>query len=308
MKNNKNEKLKITIVSGFLGSGKTTFLTHYINELLKIDEKITVIMNEFGSFDVDGNHLSELVKVYPLLNGCVCCDMKSDLVQQIEMLSHNHETDHIIIEATGIAHPIELIMACQDPRIVQFVERPHVVSIVDALRFLQRQQYTDSTKRLMEEQLEVSDVLVVNKLDLISVEDRDALKNQLNEVNKYSSKIYTTYGQVNIEELPQFRDQLVMTHTHSHHHGINSMQYTFTTAIDRQLFYQFILRMPDNVLRLKGYVQFKDEPNVTYEFQYSFGMPDYEVINGDYPLTIVLIGEQLDVNRLKNKLDVLQFS
>ena len=201
MKNNKNEKLKITIVSGFLGSGKTTFLTHYINELLKIDEKITVIMNEFGSFDVDGNHLSELVKVNPLLNGCVCCDMKSDLVQQIEMLSHNHETDHIIIEATGIAHPIELIMACQDPRIVQFVERPHVVSIVDALRFLQRQQYTDSTKRLMEEQLEVSDVLVVNKLDLISVEDRDALKNQLNEVNKYSSKIYTTYGQVNIEEL-----------------------------------------------------------------------------------------------------------
>ncbi|SLB69474.1 Cobalamin synthesis protein cobW C-terminal domain [Mycobacteroides abscessus subsp. massiliense] len=149
----------------------------------------------------------------------------------------------------------------------------------------------------MEEQLEVSDVLVVNKLDLISVEDRDALKNQLNEVNKYSSKIYTTYGQVNIEELSQFRDQLVMTHTHSHHHGINSMQYTFTTAIDRQY-----------VLRLKGYVQFKDEPNVTYEFQYSFGMPDYEVINGDYPLTIVLIGEQLDVNRLKNKLDVLQFS
>ena len=58
---------------------------------------------------------------------------------------------------------------------VTIVERPHVVSIVDALRFLQRQQYTDSTKRLMEEQLEVSDVLVVNKLDLISVEDRDAL-------------------------------------------------------------------------------------------------------------------------------------
>lgn len=74
MKNNKNEKLKITIVSGFLGSGKTTFLTHYINELLKIDEKITVIMNEFGSFDVDGNHLSELVKVYPLVNNLMLTD------------------------------------------------------------------------------------------------------------------------------------------------------------------------------------------------------------------------------------------
>ena len=57
----------------------------------------------------------------------------------------------------------------------------------------------------MEEQLEVSDVLVVNKLDLITVEDRHTLK-QLNEVNKYSSKIYTTYGQVNIDEMSQFRD------------------------------------------------------------------------------------------------------
>ncbi|MEJ7154919.1 GTP-binding protein, partial [Staphylococcus ureilyticus] len=79
---------------------------------------------------------------------------------------------------------------------------------VDALRFLQRHQYTDSTKRLMEEQLEVSDVLVVNKLDLITVDDRDTLKKQLNEVNNYSSKIYTTYGQVNIDEMSQFRDQL----------------------------------------------------------------------------------------------------
>lgn len=98
-------------------------------------------MNEFGSFDVDGNHLSELVKVYPLLNGCVCCDMKSDLVQQIEMLSHNHETDHIIIEATGIAHPIELIMACQDHRIVQFVERPTLLVLLMHFAFTKTTVY-----------------------------------------------------------------------------------------------------------------------------------------------------------------------
>lgn len=68
------------------------------------------------------------------------------------------------------------------------------------------------------------------------------------------------------------------------------------------------MRLPHNVLRLKGYVQFRDEPNVTYEFQYAFGMPDYVVINKNYLLTIVLIGEQLVINRLKNKLDMLQFS
>lgn len=59
---------------------------------------------------------------------------------------------------------------------------------------------------------------------------------------------------------------------------------------------------------MKGYVQFRDTPNETYEFQYAYGMPDYGVIDKDLPLTIVIIGEQLDVNRLKNKLDMIQFS
>lgn len=86
------------------------------------------------------------------------------------------------------------------------------------------------------------------------------------------------------------------------------MQYQFSGPIDRQLFYQFILRLPDNVLRLKGYVKFRDMPNDTYEFQYAFGLPDYQVIDASMPLTIVLIGEQIDVNRIRNQLDMLQFT
>ena len=153
MRNNKDEKITISIISGFLGSGKTTLLTHYISEILKTDEKVKVIMNEFGSLDVDGNHLSNIVDVRSILNGCVCCDLKIDLVNQIESLVQGNETDHIIIEATGIAHPIEIIMACQDPRIVKYVRQPQVIGVVDAERFINRMQYSESTMRLMEEQL-----------------------------------------------------------------------------------------------------------------------------------------------------------
>ena len=103
-------------------------------------------------------------------------------------------------------------------------------------------------------------------------------------------------------------DNQMKMNSHVHHHGINRLHYRFSGPINRQLFYQFILRLPDNVLRLKGYVKFKDVPEDIYEFQYAFGLPDYQTIDKEVSLTIVIIGEQLDVNKLRNQLDMLQFT
>lgn len=76
MKNNKDEKIRIFIINGFLGSGKIMLLIYYISELLKNDEKIKIIMNEFGIFDIDSNSILNEIEVYLLINGCVCCDLK----------------------------------------------------------------------------------------------------------------------------------------------------------------------------------------------------------------------------------------
>ncbi|WP_240595060.1 GTP-binding protein [Staphylococcus argensis] len=84
--------------------------------------------------------------------------------------------------------------------------------------------------------------------------------------------------------------------------------YTFTGPVHRQLFYQFILKLPSNVLRLKGYMRFRDMPETTYFFQYASGMPSYEIVEREASLTLVLIGEELDINRLRNQLDMLQFT
>lgn len=121
MKNNNFRKISISIISGFLGSGKTTLLTHYISELLKIDEKIKVIMNEFGSFDIDSQNIDANIEVRSIINGCVCCDLKTDLITQIQSLIQQGDCNHIIIEATGIANPIEMIAACQDPTIIEYI-------------------------------------------------------------------------------------------------------------------------------------------------------------------------------------------
>ncbi|WP_436855037.1 CobW family GTP-binding protein [Staphylococcus caeli] len=308
MKNIKNPQIAITIVTGFLGSGKTTFLSNYVKYLLEQHETPSIIVNEYGNLNVDSYALSDDVEVASILNGCVCCDLQLDLIKQLKHFLHKSAMRHIIIEATGIAHPIEIIAACQDPEIVDYVKPPLVIGLVDAPRFLNRTQHTNSTIQLMEEQLEVSHALIVNKIDKISAEEKLGLA-ELNEINSVAPQFFTTYANVDMETLYRKNDyEAHQQLQHSHHHGINSMQYHFTAPIDRQLFYQFILRLPDNVLRLKGYVKFRDEPNALYEFQYAYGLPDYQIISEALPTTIVLIGEQIDENRLRNQLDMLQFT
>lgn len=303
----KKEKLAVTIVTGFLGSGKTTFLDNYIQYLLQRDENPQLIVNEVGNFDVN-NQLSHDINVIPILNGCVCCDLKQDLLIQMKQLIVNRQTDHIVIEATGIANPIEIVAACQDPEIIDEVAQPFIIGIADASTFVARDNYTQQTKQLMEEQLKVCSLILVNKMDLIADASRENLT-QLRAINDKAAIFYTEYGQVTEKQLNAVSQQdIYFEHTHGDYHNINTLNYTFTSPIDRRLFYQFILRLPENVLRLKGFVKFRDEPEIIYEFQYAFGVPNYQPIECDKNLTIVIIGEHLDVERIKNKLDMLQFT
>lgn len=308
MKNIKQPKTPITIVTGFLGSGKTTFLSNYVKYLLRKNENPSIIVNEYSNLDVDSAALSDDIEVASILNGCVCCDLQQDLIKQLKHFLNKSAMHHIIIEATGVAHPIEIIAACQDPEIVANVQTPMVIGLLDAPRFLTRTQYTHSTKQLMEEQLEVSHAIVVNKMDLLKSDAYDDLK-AIDKINSEAPKFYTTYADMHMDAFDTITNTSLPTkESHMHHHGINSVQYHFSGPIDRQLFYQFILRLPDNVLRLKGYVKFRDMPHETYEFQYAFGLPDYQIIDDEMPLTIVMIGEQIDENQIRNKLDMLQFT
>lgn len=308
LKNIKQPKIAITVVTGFLGSGKTTFLSNYVKYLLNKNENPSIIVNEYSNLDVDSNALSHDIEVASILNGCICCDLQRDLIKQLKHFINKSAMHHIIIEATGIAHPVEIIAACQDPEIVENLATPVVIGLADAPRFLARAQYTNSTIQLMEEQLQISHAIVVNKMDLLESVEYDKIK-EIEKINPQAPKFYTSFADLDMDNLVLTTDDSMSPLGQSmHHHGIKSMQYQFTGPIDRQLFYQFILRLPDNVLRLKGYVKFHDAPNDIYEFQYAFGLPDYEVIDTTMPLTIVLIGEQIDENQLRNKLDMLQFT
>ena len=307
MINNKKQKISITIINGFLGSGKTTFLNNYIHQLLKKDKKITIIMNEFGSFDVDSLLIEEDITVKSLINGCVCCDLNNDLVLQLQSLIKEGESQHILIESTGIAHPLEVFAACQDPPIVNDVEIPKIIGLVDALRFNNRMKYTVETNELMKEQIKYSDIIILNKMDLVTQVELENIKKQLVSINNKATIYVTTYSKLD-DVVVKNKAADINRHVHVHHHNVQSMKYTFSSPIDRQLFYQFIMRLPDEVFRLKGFVKFKDQLDAIYEFQFSMGLPTYGITDREVPLTIVIIGEMLDTTRLKNQLEMIQFT
>lgn len=214
----------------------------------------------------------------------------------------------LLIEATGVANPIDIYSACNDPEIKSSINKVITIGILDAHRFLNKENYSLSVNHLMEEQIKYSNNLIINKIDLINEAELDQLKNEIDHINPHAQGFYTTYGQCNIELLNFNSSNHFTTSNHNHVHGINSISYTFSGPIDRSVFYNFILKLPNNVLRLKGFISFKDQPNAIYEFHYASGLSSYGVIEKDVPLTIVIIGERIDNNRLLNQLEMMQFT
>ena len=310
MKKRKNKEVRVTIITGFLGSGKTTFLNEYIKQLLNNDEKLAIILNEYGNFYVEDDIKQTQTKVYPILNGCVCCDSSTELIDQLMELTKDQSLTHIIIEATGIAQPLDIYTACLFPDLTDRLAVPTIIGVADAQGLLTMDEYSQDMSRLMSDQLAASHFIIINKTDLVEDYYLKHIDHLLSYSNTFAPRVYTSYGQVDLAQIEpvEHPEGTVDASYKTSHLGINSLVYTFTVPVHRQLFYQFILKLPSNILRLKGYMCFRDMPDATYFFQYASGVPSYEIVERDMPLTLVLIGEGLDLNRLRNQLDMLQFT
>lgn len=303
---NKN-KMAVTILTGFLGSGKTTLLQRLIMKAKESGQKVAIIMNEFGSFDVDSNLLGDDVSTQSLLNGCICCSLKDDIEVVLHNLYHKDQPDLVLIEATGIAHPVEVVDACQNPTLIDKVEMPTIIGVMDGKRYLERSRYTVQTKQLMEEQMLYSHLIIINKSDELSDEEKASLETSLQTIKHQPVLNFTQFSNIDGVEIP-VNEALSLQTKHSHHHGIQSINYTFSGPIEMELLMNFLRQLPDSILRIKGFLKFREEPEQTYLFQYAFGVPQYEPEIMNMPLTIVIIGESLDKANIRNKLDMLNFS
>lgn len=168
--------MKITIVSGLLGSGKTTFIQHIA---ANTPLKTVVLVNDFGKAGIDGEIFSGSgIDSIELPSGCICCTLKLDLITSIRKIIQDYAPEHLIIEPSGIASPSGVIDALNELEL-KYVT---VVGIVDATEFVELYE-AEMYGKFFQEQVSIADVVLINKIDLVGdvvLQKTDALVQTLN--------------------------------------------------------------------------------------------------------------------------------
>ena len=304
------KSIEIYILSGFLGAGKTTFLQKILKEEQKKKKKTAVIMNEMGRVSIDSDAVSKKIPLKEILNGCVCCTLSDKLEAQLYELIHQYELDAIYIETTGVAHPVEVLDACLSPYFAEKVNVQSIITLVDANRWSDQHKLRLPLQKLVKEQVKHADVILLNKIDLISEEQLKDIENELRTFNPTATIIPTRFADIGFEVLhkTERKDQAEHEKTHAVKHlHIKSYVHTFSKPINKELFEEFLRTMPDSIYRIKGYIRFTDAQE-TFLFQYSYGMPLHTKSGINMKNTLVFIGDDLDHGYLQKKLSNLELN
>jgi len=280
-------RIPVIVVSGFLGSGKTTFLKYLIE---KTNKKFGLLINEFGDIGIDGNLLKNCrscnedssESIIELNNGCLCCTVQDDFIPSIEtLLKTNIDFDAIIIETSGLALPIPLLKALSWPEIRTSIYLDFVVTTVNGESMINgspindlfsiNNQYKDiqkidhfsSIEELFKEQLEVSDIVLISRSDIISDKQFKLIKKDLQRKVKRNVPIIKSFnGKTNLgfifdSSIKKKDSQETTTDEHDHAHPN-----IFSDFIKTGYFLeknQFEFEMSQilenlNILRIKGRV------------------------------------------------------
>lgn len=308
----KQGNTEVMILSGFLGSGKTTLLKRMLQLDQQKQKKVAVLMNEFGQVSIDSNIVPDDIPLKELLNGCICCTIQDQLTQQVASLCQMYTPDRIYIEATGVAHPLEVQEACLDPIVTPYLRSLMMITTVDGCRFLDRSLYSAPVRTLMEEQIRFTDVCIVNRRNECTSDQLTMLQEQINLLNPHAICFITDYSSVPTPIL-EMKDLSSLVYIRPDRADasiellrVKSFTYTFLQPVDREEFYDWLREAPDTLYRAKGYLRFRDNPKQTILFQFSYGMPQLEPEVFPYKCTLVFIGEDLPIEEMKIRLRKLE--
>lgn len=280
MQNIVSNRLPVTVLSGFLGAGKTTVLSHILNN--RQGKRVAVIVNDMSDINIDAAMVKNEVslshseeKLVEMSNGCICCTLREDLLLEVNKLAKDNKFDYLVIESTGISEPLPVAetftFADEDGVSLSDVAKlDTMVTVVDAVNFLKDYEEAKYLKEsgeslgeddersvadLLVDQIEFADVLLVSKTDLVETKNTEKLNAILRSLNTDAEIIPISQGQVDIENVlntglfdfekaqqaPGWLKEMRGEHIpETEEYGISSFSYVARRPFYPEKFYKFL--------------------------------------------------------------------
>lgn len=342
-------RIPITVLSGYLGAGKTTVLNHLLHN--RAGRKLAIIVNDMSEVNIDAALIEKAgfsrteESFVTLSNGCICCTLRDDLLVEVRRLVDQGDLDGIVIESSGISEPIPVAQTFtyvdEDSQIdlTDATKINAMVTVIDGYSFLkdfesgesliERQQAVDEQDvrevvDLLVDQVEFADILLLNKVDRLTTEERIEVIRYLKALNPVAKLIETTYGQVDpaaILDVDLFdfeqaagsagwiRELNAEEHVpETEEYGIQSFVYRREVPFHPERLLALIETWPETIVRAKGFLFLATRPEVALLFHqagYASNMEyagRFETVN-DRRTELVLIGIGLDQKRLEAQFD-----
>ena len=311
------KKLPVTVLSGFLGAGKTTVLSHILNN--RDGKRVAVIVNDMSEINIDSAVVQNEVslnrseeKLVEMSNGCICCTLREDLLEEVNTLAKAGRFDYLVIESTGISEPLPVAetftFADEDGvSLSDVADLDTMVTVVDAVNFLkdyEEAKYLQDTQEslgdedersvadLLVDQVEFADVILVSKTDLAPSEDVSRLEAILKTLNTHAQIIPIANGNVDVDavlstgrfdferaqQAPGWLAEMRGEHVpETEEYGISSFSYQARRPFHPEKFFAFLhgTERYGKLLRSKGYFWLATRPEFAGQWSQAGGIARY---------------------------------
>ena len=310
-----NPRCEVILIAGFLGAGKTTFLRHILGWPGDLSGT-AILVNEFGQLGIDGQLLEGFeIPVVELANGCICCSLQGDLIRNLGEILSRFKPRRLLVEATGVADPIDILKVLNLPQYEGQFQKPKVVTIVDA-DFWEAKEYFGP---LLYNQIKAADLVLLNKVDLQDPEKVPRYLEEIREICSSGSILPTHHCKIDPEvlgglgppaapatlsfPLDGLRPPELFPHLQESSQQRPPRYVTFSfeslTPFREECFRHFLASLPLQLYRLKGYVLLGDK---RWFVNHVGGKSQWVEATETGPTRLAFVGWQVDQQEISTQL------